>query len=209
MFTGIIEEVGTIKRINKTAMSAHLIIEANKITKDLEIGDSLSTNGVCLTVTDIKNNLIHVDVMNETIQKSTLFLSTINSKVNLERALKFNSRLGGHIVSGHIDGRGTIISIRKDDIAIWYKIKANPKIMRYIIDKGSITIDGISLTVAKITQNNFSVSIVPHTINNTILSYKKIGSQVNLENDLIGKYVEKLISPEKKSKDFFSNSKFY
>lgn len=209
MFTGIIEEVGTIKRINKTAMSAHLIIEANKITKDLEIGDSLSTNGVCLTVTDIKNNLIHVDVMNETIQKSTLFLSTINSKVNLERALKFNSRLGGHIVSGHIDGRGTIISIRKDDIAIWYKIKANPKIMRYIIDKGSITIDGISLTVAKITQNNFSVSIVPHTINNTILSYKKIGSQVNLENDLIGKYVEKLISPEKKSKDFLSNSKFY
>lgn len=196
MFTGIIEEIGTIKKINKTAQSANLIIEAKLIINDLKTGDSLSTNGVCLTVSAIKNNLIYVDIMNETIKRSNLYLLKENSKVNLERALQLNSRLGGHIVSGHIDGIGTIVSIKKDSIAIWYEIKTDFKIMKYIVEKGSITIDGISLTIAKVNKLNFSVSIIPHTATQTILSLKKIGSLVNLENDLIGKYVEKLITPE-------------
>lgn len=196
MFTGIIEEIGTIKKINKTAQSANLIIEAKLIMNDLKTGDSLSTNGVCLTVSAIKNNLIYVDIMNETIKRSNLYLLKENSKVNLERALQLNSRLGGHIVSGHIDGIGTIVSIKKDSIAIWYEIKTDFKIMKYIVEKGSITIDGISLTIAKVNKLNFSVSIIPHTATQTILSLKKIGSLVNLENDLIGKYVEKLITPE-------------
>ncbi|MBK5200699.1 MAG: riboflavin synthase [Spirochaetaceae bacterium] len=210
MFTGIIEEIGVIRKINKTSMSANFLIESNLVIKDLKKGESLSVNGICLTVTTITKNLISVDVMNETIKRTNFSVLKENSKINLERAMKLNSRLGGHIVSGHVDGTGTIISIKKESIAIWYEIKTNSKIMQYIIEKGSIAIDGISLTVAKVNKNSFSVSIIPHTISQTILHFKKIGSQVNIENDLISKYIEKLISPEKKiSKKFLLENGFY
>lgn len=191
MFTGIIEEIGIVKNIKRGTKSVSLTIECKKILDDLKLGDSVSTNGVCLTVTSKNSSSFTADVMNETLIKSSLGSLNSNSKVNLERAMPANGRFGGHMVSGHIDGTGNIISIKRDDIAIWYTIKTSDKIMQYIIEKGSIAIDGISLTVAKVTHDSFSVSIIPHTAVETTLSEKKIGSVLNLENDIIGKYIEK------------------
>ncbi len=197
MFTGIIEEIGTVRSVKKGAKSACLTIDANVVFSDLKIGDSVATNGVCLTVTNINGKQFMADVMNETLSRSSLGELKSGSHVNLERAMLSNGRFGGHIVSGHIDGTGKIMSIKKDDIAVWYTIKTDSKIMKYIIEKGSITIDGISLTVAKINRDDFSVSIIPHTSKETILSEKKIGSVVNLENDIVGKYIEKFMSMPK------------
>lgn len=191
MFTGIIEEIGIVKSIKKGTKSARLIVEGRKIFDDLKLGDSVSTNGVCLTVTNISSSSFSADVMNETISKSSLGSLNIGSKVNLERAMPANGRFGGHMVSGHIDGTGKITSIKKDDIATWYTIITIPKIMHYIVEKGSIAIDGISLTVAKVTQDSFLVSIIPHTAGETTLSEKNIGSIVNLENDIVSKYIGK------------------
>lgn len=191
MFTGIIEEVGKVYTIKKSVQSAQLTISARLIFEDLKIGDSVATNGVCLTVTSIENEQFTVDVMHETLRRSTLGELRQGSLVNLERAMLLNGRFGGHIVSGHIDGTGKIINIRKDGQAVWYTIQAHQKIMQYIVEKGSITIDGISLTIAQVTKDSFSVSVIPHTIKATCLSHKTIGSWVNLENDLIGKYIEK------------------
>lgn len=197
MFTGIVEEVGTIITIKKGTKSAELITRTKNILLDLKIGDSVATNGVCLTVTKISNDTFSADIMNESLKRSNLGDLNQGSFVNLERAMVANGRFGGHIVSGHIDGIGKIISITKDDIAFWYKISASSEIMRYIIEKGSITIDGISLTVAKVERDSFSVSIIPHTCSQTILKDKKIGSSVNLENDIVGKYIEKFITAPK------------
>nr|WP_330399750.1 riboflavin synthase [Peptostreptococcus faecalis] len=188
------EEVGEIKTIKRGSKSAILSISANMILEDVHIGDSIAVNGICLTVTSFSNNEFSVDVMHETISRSSFNGLSQGSKVNLERAMHVNARFGGHIVSGHIDGIGKIVSIKKDDNAIWYEISTTDNILKYIIEKGSIAIDGISLTVAKLTDNSFSVSIIPHTVGNTILGFKKIGDVVNLENDCIGKYVEKLLS---------------
>lgn len=193
MFTGIIEEIGIVLDIKKGAKSSKLQIKASKIFDDLKIGDSVATNGVCLTVTEFDKNKFVVDIMNVTLTRSSLKNLKVGQSVNLERAMIANGRFGGHIVSGHIDGVGEIVSIDKDDIAIWYKIKASKNIMNYIIEKGSIAIDGISLTVAKLEKDTFSVSIIPHTAKETILSNKKNGDLVNLENDMIGKYIEKFI----------------
>ena len=195
MFTGIVEEMGTIAGIQKGAKSAVLTIQAEKVFSDIHIGDSIALNGVCLTVTSFNGNTYTADVMNETLRRSSLGSLTIGSKVNLERAMAANGRFGGHIVSGHIDGIGTVSAIRQDDIAVWYTISASPSILRYIIEKGSIAIDGISLTVATVTDIDFSVSIIPHTAAQTTLSRRKSGDIVNLENDVIGKYVEKLLQP--------------
>ncbi len=208
MFTGIIEEIGTIKQIKKGVKSAELIIEAKDIFSDLKIGDSVATNGVCLTVTKMSKNTFSADVMNETLNRSSLSQLRQGSFVNLERAMPMNGRFGGHIVSGHIDGVGKIISITKDDIAFWYKIWAQSEIMHYIIEKGSITIDGISLTVAKVERDNFSVSIIPHTISMTILKDRKIGNIVNLENDIIGKYIEKFASKKGITEEFLLENGF-
>lgn len=191
MFTGIIEEVGIIKRIKKGGRSATLVVECRLICDDLKPGDSVSTNGVCLTVTNISNSTFSADVMSETLSKSSLGSLNVGSKVNLERAMPANGRFGGHIVTGHIDGTGSITSIRKDDIACWYTIKTSPKLMQYIVEKGAITIEGINLTVASLTPDSFLVSIIPHTAKETTLSDKRIGSLVNLENDIVGKYIEK------------------
>lgn len=193
MFTGIIEEIGTVDAIRKGARSAVLVIRGNKIFSDLKIGDSVATNGVCLTATEITGKTFSADVMNETLSRSTLGKLRPGSPVNLERAMAADGRFGGHMVAGHVDGTGKILHIRRDDNAIWYTILADPEIMRYIVEKGSIAIDGISLTVAAVERDNFSVSVIPHTVAETTLSGKKIGDAVNLENDMVGKYIEKFV----------------
>lgn len=193
MFTGIIEEIGTITAIRKGAKSAVLSVQADKIFSDLKIGDSVSTNGVCLTATEITGKTFSADVMNETLSRSALGTLWPGSHVNLERAMAADGRFGGHMVAGHIDGTGKIIHIRRDDNAIWYTIFGTQEIMKYIVEKGSIAIDGISLTVAAVERDNFSVSVIPHTAAETTLAEKKIGDKVNLENDLVGKYIEKFV----------------
>ena len=194
MFTGIVEEIGSIKKIQKGPHSSILTVGASKVLEDVILGDSIAVNGVCLTVTSFSKTEFTADVMHETLLRSSLGKLVMGSKVNLERAMAANGRFGGHIVSGHIDGTGTISKVQKDDNAIWYTIKASDKIMKYVIEKGSITIDGISLTVAKLDRESFSVSIIPHTASQTILSLKKSGDIVNLENDCIGKYVDHLLN---------------
>ena len=209
MFTGIVEEIGKVKAIKTGAKSTALSIGGNLIFSDLKLGDSIAVNGICLTVTSINERIFTADVMNETLSRSSIGELKTGSNVNLERAMSADGRFGGHIVSGHIDGTGKISAIKKDDIAIWYTVKTDSKIMRYIIEKGSITIDGISLTVAKVERDNFSVSIIPHTAEETVLSEKKIGSIVNLENDVVGKYIEKFMTtPKGITKDFLLENSF-
>lgn len=199
MFTGIIEEVGTVNRIRKGSKSVALTISAKKVLENTAIGDSIATNGVCLTVTEKYPNSFTVDVMFETLNRTNIKDLTVGSPLNLERALTLNSRLGGHMVSGHIDGIGKIISIHKEDIASIYTIETDPDLLKYIIKKGSIAIDGISLTVVDVNDQRFSVSIIPHTIAETTLSKRKVYDSVNIECDLIGKYVEKLLKTENSS----------
>lgn len=194
MFTGIIEEIGILKTIQKKSVSAVLTVQAKKILSDIHIGDSIAVNGVCLTVTSFDGSTFRADVMHETLNRSALGKLHPGSPVNLERAMAANGRFGGHIVSGHIDGTGTVAAIERDGNAVWYNIRCAPEILRYIIPKGSIAIDGISLTVAKVTDSFFAVSVIPHTSAETTLSSRKIGDIVNLENDCIGKYVEKLLA---------------
>ncbi len=193
MFTGIIEELGVIQEIKKGSKSSKLLIKANKVLASTKVGDSICTNGVCLTVTDLKINSFEADIMAETLRRSNLGDLKVGSKVNLERALTLQSRLGGHIVSGHIDGTGEVISLVKEDNATWVTIKTTNDILRYIVLKGSITIDGISLTVAYVDDKSFKVSIIPHTAQETTLLNKTNGDTVNLECDVISKYVEKLM----------------
>lgn len=200
MFTGIVEEKGKVKSIKKGAKSAVLSIEGNKIFDDVHLGDSIAVNGVCLTVTSYSKNVFTADVMNETLQRSSLGSLKSGSEVNLERAMAANGRFGGHIVSGHIDGTGVISDMTKDDIAIWVTISTTAEILRLIVEKGSIAIDGISLTVAKVSNTDFAVSVIPHTGANTTLLDKKLGDVVNLENDITGKYIEKLLGLSKEEK---------
>lgn len=197
MFTGIIEEIGTVRRIEHGAKGARLTIQANTVLEDTRIGDSIATNGVCLTVISMTGDSFSADVMAESLRRSSLGTLQGGSPVNLERAMAANGRFGGHIVSGHIDGTGTIASQKREDNAVWVKIKTPAPLLRYIVEKGSIAIDGVSLTVAAVTDTDFSVSIIPHTGAQTILLGKKPGDPVNLECDVIGKYVEKLTTPHK------------
>jgi len=199
MFTGIIEEIGKIKKISLAGKSGSLEIEANKVLGDTKIGDSIAVNGVCLTVTSIEKGSFTADVMAETLRRSGLGLLVAGAGVNLERAMAANGRFGGHIVSGHIDGTGTIKKMQREENAVWVHIKTSPEILNLIVEKGSITIDGISLTVAGLGENEFSVSLIPHTAQETTLLSKKAGDTVNLENDIIGKYVEKLLGKGKTS----------
>lgn len=195
MFTGIIEEVGRVEDIKKGVRSSILTISGNLIFSDLSLGHSVAVNGVCLTVRSFFENSFTADVMQETLSRSSLGNLKRGSHVNLERAMAANGRFGGHIVSGHIDGIGEITRIEKDDNATWYTIKTSSHIIRYIVEKGSIAIDGISLTVVQVSEKDFRVSIIPHTKKETILVERSVGDKVNLENDLVGKYIEKLINP--------------
>lgn len=194
MFTGIIEETGSIESVVKGSRSAVITVQADKVLCDTKLGDSIAVNGVCLTVTSINGNRFTADVMAETIRRSSLGTIKRGSLVNLERAMAASGRFGGHIVSGHIDGVGTVSSLEREDNAVWVEIGTSDKILRYIVEKGSIAIDGISLTVAKVTDDSFLVSVIPHTGEETTLLLKKPGDVVNLENDIIGKYVERLMN---------------
>lgn len=198
MFTGIVEETGTIRAIRQGAHSARLTVGAAHILPGLKIGDSVAVNGVCLTAVSIGADSFTADVMHETLNRSTLGALVPGSPVNLERAMPADGRFGGHIVSGHIDAVGTVTSTRRDDVAVWYTVEAPPDVLRYVVEKGSIAIDGISLTVASVTGRSFSVSVIPHTASVTILGGKGPGDKVNLEADIIGKYVERLLSPNGK-----------
>lgn len=193
MFTGIVEEVGTLKAIRKGAHSAVLEIQAKVVLEDIHLGDSIAVNGICLTATSFSPSGFTADVMHETLNRSALSALRPGSRVNLERAMAANGRFGGHIVAGHVDGVGTVRRIEKDDNAIWYTIAAGPEILRYVVEKGSITIDGISLTVARVDSDSFAISAIPHTVSVTVLADRKPGDQVNLETDIVGKYVEKLL----------------
>ncbi|MCL2496150.1 MAG: riboflavin synthase [Clostridiales bacterium] len=193
MFTGIIEETGVVQRIVKGARSAVLSIQGEQIFDDLRLGDSVAVNGVCLTVAGLAGGAFTADVMFETLNRSALGSLNIGGRVNLERAMPANGRFGGHIVSGHIDGTGVIAALRRDDNALLHTIRAPENIMKYVVEKGSIAIDGISLTVAGLFSDSFTVSLIPHTAKNTTLAEKSVGDTVNLENDIIGKYVERLM----------------
>lgn len=201
MFTGIIEELGTVKSLNMSGNSGSINIKAHKVLEKTQIGDSIAVNGICLTVTTLQPDGFTADVMAETVRRSSLGSAKAGDKVNLERAMSAEGRFGGHIVSGHIDGTGTIMEYRKEENAVWVTIGTSAEILELIVEKGSICIDGISLTVAAVSDSDFSVSIIPHTGEETTLLKKKPGDKVNLENDVVGKYVQKLLglkSQEKK-----------
>jgi len=207
MFTGIIEEIGEVFQIQQGAKSLKIKIKASKVIEDVSVGDSIAVNGICLTVCEFNNNTFSADVMAETIRKSSMSGLKMGSRVNLERAMSANGRFGGHIVSGHIDGIGKIENIKPEDNAIWFTISTTNDLSKYIVKKGSIAIDGISLTVAEVKGDIFKVSIIPHTAKETILSIKKSGDVVNLECDIVGKYIEKLINRGETSsitKDFLA-----
>ena len=200
MFTGIIEELGTVERVTRGRVSAVLAIRAEAILSDLKIGDSVAVNGVCLTATSLTGHGFTADVMHETLDRSSLAGLGPGSPVNLERAMAADGRFGGHIVAGHVDGVGTIAAIEQDDNAIWFTITAPEQVLRYVVEKGSIAIDGISLTVARVETDRFAVSVIPHTAAVTLLGLRRTGDRVNLESDLVGKYVERLLrtTPEEK-----------
>ena len=194
MFTGIIEEIGKVENIIKNTHSFKLIVKCKKVIKDVSVGDSIAVNGACLTVTEFGENSFSADVTSETMRRTAFSLLQIGTEVNLERALSFNGRLGGHVVLGHVDCCGKIISERKDENAVHIKIETEEKWFKYIIEKGSIAIDGISLTISEKSGKTFIVTIIPHTGIKTTLLNKKVGDMVNLECDYLGKFVEQLIN---------------
>jgi len=197
VFTGIIEEVGTIGRIG----GGVLAIDARRVLTDVQLGDSICVNGICLTVTSFDARHFTADVMPETIRRTSLAELKKGSPVNLERALTLSSRLGGHIVSGHIDGTGEVLSLKQEGNAVLLQIAADDALLRGIVEKGSVALDGISLTVAAVGAQDFTVSLIPHTLQSTNLHTKKKGSRVNIETDIIGKYVERLLMEERKAKE--------
>ena len=198
MFTGIIEEVGRLRRAESRGETMVLTVEAAKVLEDVKSGDSIAVNGVCLTVTDFDRHAFKADVMPETYRRTNLSSLRPGNRLNLERAMPAGGRFGGHIVQGHVDGVGLIRSLRRDQNAVVFDIgPADRALMRYIIPKGSIAVDGISLTVVEADEARFTVSIIPHTLSQTNLSDKRPGDTVNLETDIIAKYVERLVGGER------------
>ncbi len=194
MFTGIIEEIGTIKEINGSSAGARKFrIGCRKVLEDLSIGDSLSVNGVCLTIVDKIKGEVDVEAVEETIKKTTLGGLTIGDPVNLERAAAMSSRLGGHLVQGHVDATGKVLSIGKLPMSWMFRFRVPKPLMRYVIPVGSIAVNGVSLTVAEKLSDTFTVAIIPHTFENTVFKSLRVGSLVNIEIDMIAKYVESLL----------------
>ena len=191
MFTGIIEELGTVLNIERSVKSSRITIGGDKIFDDLKVGDSVSVNGMCSTAVTVSDHTFTADIMAESMRRTNLGDLKKGVRVNLERAMPLNGRLGGHIVSGHVDGTGVILSQIREDNAVWVTISAPDAVMRYVIEKGSIAIDGVSLTVAKVYADAFAVSLIPHTAAETTLLLKRSGERVNLECDIVGKYIEK------------------
>ena len=192
MFTGLIEEVGTISRIKRGSGIADIVIEAIKVTDDLKIGDSIAVNGACLTATAVESGSFTAQAVEETLQRTTLGYMKPGAAVNLERALRLGNRLGGHIVQGHVDGMGTVSSVRTTANYTLIGVSHDVSLNRYIVEKGSITVDGISLTVTFTRNGEFGISVIPHTLEETTLSILRVGDRVNLETDIIARYVEKL-----------------
>lgn len=191
MFTGIIEELGTVLNIERGVKSSRITIGGDKIFDDLKVGDSVSVNGMCSTAVTVSDHTFTADIMAESMRRTNLGDLKKGVRVNLERAMPLNGRFGGHIVSGHVDGTGVILSQIREDNAVWVTISAPDAVMRYVIEKGSIAIDGVSLTVAKVYVDAFAVSLIPHTAAETTLLLKRSGERVNLECDIVGKYIEK------------------
>lgn len=198
MFTGIVEETGTIKFISSAGSSGRIAIQARKVLEGTKTGDSIAVNGICLTVTSLRPDSFTADFMAETMRRSSLKELRAGQLVNLERAMAADGRFGGHLVTGHIDGTGIIRAFVKEENAVWITVQAPENILRLVVEKGSVCIDGVSLTVAAVLEDAFQVSVIPHTASETALLRKKPGELVNLENDIIGKYIEKLICLEKR-----------
>lgn len=201
MFTGIVEELGFVKSLSVEGDAAKLRVTAQRVLTDVRLGDSIAVNGVCLTVVSFSPREFTADVMPETLRKSNLIRLKPGDPVNLERALALGGRLGGHLVSGHVDGTGRITESRLEGNAVIYRFSAPPDVIRFVIPKGSVAVDGISLTVADTGTDWFSVSVIPHTASVTTLGSKSVGDMVNLENDMIGKYVERLLATQREAKE--------
>lgn len=216
MFTGIIEEIGTVKKIQKVSDQAvTMTISSSKILEDVGLGDSISVNGICLTVTHFTSDYFEVDAMPETIKATSLNSLKKGSSVNLERAMAANGRFGGHFVSGHIDATGKIVKKKKEQNAIYYDIEIPNDLTKYILHKGSITVDGTSLTIFGIQQSIFTISLIPHTAKGTILGEKEEGDIVNIECDMLAKYVQKMLQNDDReqkvnriSEDFLQQNGF-
>ena len=196
MFTGIVEELGTIKSIRANSQGLDIIVSADKIFDDLKVGDSVAVNGCCQTITSLWNKEFTVQAINETVKLTTFKNLKYDEKVNLERAATPASRLGGHIVAGHVDGTGKVVSIEKVGNSTIFEFFAPDNIMKYLIYKGSVAIDGVSLTICEISDTTFKVAVIPHTLRNTNFGAFQIGTEVNLEPDVIAKYVEKMLKKE-------------
>lgn len=192
MFTGLVEEVGAVESIRKAAVNK-LEISCQTISSSVALGDSVAVNGVCLTVTSVKTGVIGFEFVQETLQRSTLADLSIGDPVNLETSLKAGKPLGGHFVLGHVDGVGTIRRIKTIGESREITVGAGPDVLRYVVEKGSIAVDGISLTIARFDDISFTIAVIPHTLSNTTLIGKKAGDNVNLEADILGKYVERLL----------------
>ena len=201
MFTGLVAELGTVQDLTRQGQSYHLTVTADKVLAGLKIGDSIAVNGACLTVVQLCGGSFTADVMPETVRLTNIGLLNSGDRVNLERTLRLCDGLDGHIVSGHVEGLGTIMSRQPDGIATLVTISAEPRLLKYILPKGSISIDGISLTVTQVTDGSFTVSLIPHTLRETTLGFKQIGDKVNLETDIIGKYVERMLNFKDKAED--------
>lgn len=200
MFTGIVEEMGTIQTVQKVSeQSVQLKIGAVKISEDIKLGDSIAVNGICLTATHFTNAVFQVDVMPETIKSTSLNTLTVGSKVNLERSMPANGRFGGHFVSGHVDGTGKIVNKQQQENAIYYTIEIPNELAKYLLVKGSIAVDGISLTVFDRSENTFTISLIPHTVTETVLGAKGKGDIVNIECDMLAKYVGQMVGQQEQS----------
>lgn len=197
MFTGIIEEIGTISTVRSGSNSSQLTIRCTTVLSDVKKGDSISVNGVCLTVSDFSSNQFTADVMPETVKATTLQALRTGSRVNLERAMAANGRFGGHIVSGHVDGTGEIVSIKQKENAIYMEIGIATELSKYFIPKGSVTVDGTSLTVFGVTNKGFVISLIPVTQGDSIIGRKRTGDKVNVECDMLAKYIERLLLTNK------------
>ncbi len=211
MFTGIVEEIGIIKNIS--LVSNEIAIFCRKVVEEIKLGDSIAVNGICLSVKYFERNFFIADVMPETFRKTNLNQLKNNDKVNLERALKINERINGHLVSGHIDGTGILLSKKEEKNAIWLSIEADKEILKYIVFKGSVALDGVSLTIAYVDEKIFKVSLIPITYSETIFKDKKLNDKINIECDILGKYVEKFVLGERNenliNKDFLSQNGFF
>ena len=201
MFTGLVAELGSVEKLAQQGNSFHLTVAAQKVMQNLKIGDSVAVNGVCLTVVHLGDASFTADVMPETVRLTNIGLLHAGDRVNLERTLRLCDGLDGHIVSGHVEGLGTIASRRPDGIAMVVTITTPPELLKYIIKKGSIAIDGISLTVTEVMETSFSVSLIPHTAKETTLGFKDVGDRVNLETDIIAKYVERMLGFKNKKEE--------